>query len=326
MLQAPLGEVVNAARGGRSDAWDDLVLRFQDLAVATAFGWSGDVESARDAAQEAFLLAFQHLDQLDDPDAFPGWLVRLVRSASARQRRRVLAGIASLEAVGDIAGTSPDPATLTAERGERERVRVGIEALPAGERIVIALHYIAGLSYPQAASFLGISVSAAKKRAFSARAKLKEIFPMATDVLVGSRPSLDDGFRDTVIFFAAIRSHDAPTVRRLLERRPDLIDAEEDWSPAEAFDAKLPFAAHGTPLVRAAGAADLEIVRLLLDAGASANERCGCAAAKALSGRPRWSAPPTSLAFFWSAGRTPMHRPSMAPRHCMWPHNANGRI
>ncbi len=286
MVQAPLGEVVDAAKEGRSDAWDELVFRFQDLAVATTFGWSGDVESARDAAQEAFLLAFQHLDQLDDPEAFPGWLARLVRTASARQRRRVVAGIASLEAVGDIAGSSPDPAILTAERGERERVRVGIEALPSGERIVIALHYIAGLSYPQAACFLGISVSAAKKRAFSARAKLKEILPMATDMLVGSRPSGDGSFRDAVLFFAAIRSHDAPTVRRLLARRPDLIDAEEDWSPAEAFDAKLPFAGHGTPLVRAAGAADLEIARLLLDAGASANERCWCAAGES----PLWTA------------------------------------
>lgn len=189
MHATPLGEVIDAAKEGRSDAWDELVLRFQDLAVATAFGWSGDAESARDAAQEAFLLAFQHLDQLDDPEAFPGWLAQVVRTASSRQRRRVVASIASLEAVGEIAGSSPDPAILAAERGERERVREGIEALPAGERIVIALHYIAGLSYPQAASFLGISVSAAKKRAFSARAKLKEALPMAADVLVGSRPS-----------------------------------------------------------------------------------------------------------------------------------------
>ncbi len=54
MVQAPLGEVVDAAKEDRSDAWDELVFRFQDLAVATASGRSGDVESARDATQEAF--------------------------------------------------------------------------------------------------------------------------------------------------------------------------------------------------------------------------------------------------------------------------------
>ena len=68
---------------------------------------------------------------------------------------------------------------------------------------MIALHYLGDLTYPELAAFLGISVAAAKKRAFTARRRLEEMLPMATDALVSGPP----------VAFGSVPRHD-PALRR----------------------------------------------------------------------------------------------------------------
>src|SRR5947209_11434470 len=59
--------------GERHEAFGELVAGFQDMAFACAYGVLGDFYLAEDAAQEAFITAWQRLDQLRAPEAFPGW-------------------------------------------------------------------------------------------------------------------------------------------------------------------------------------------------------------------------------------------------------------
>jgi RNA polymerase sigma-70 factor (ECF subfamily) len=322
--EAALADVVEAARRGSSEAWSELVRRHQDLAVATAVGWLGSVDDARDAAQDAFVLAFTHLDELADPQAFTAWFGRLVRTASSRRSRRAGPPSSSVDDPSRVAADG-DPALAVIRRAERERVRTAVEALPEAERTVIALHYLGGLTYPQVARFLGIGLATAKMRAHRARRRLQEVLPMAADLLSNARPSRSDRFRDGLLLFEAIRRHDAVAVASILARDPSLVGAEEDWTPAEAFSAHVPFAAHATPLVRAAGAGDVGVVRVLLDAGADPGGRCGCAGGES----PLWAATvvgaadvvkllldrgadPNVPAF---QGATPLHVASQRSRH-----------
>lgn len=83
-VERPLSLVVTAARSGHPDAWADLVGRFQDFAVAVALGWGGDWHGARDAAQDAFVIASSRIGELEDPEAFAGWFAALVRTACSR--------------------------------------------------------------------------------------------------------------------------------------------------------------------------------------------------------------------------------------------------
>jgi len=199
--------------------------------------------------------------------------------------RRVGAVTVPLDGV-EVAAAGPDPAAVVARRDEAERVRAAVEALPERERTVVALHYLAGLTYPEVAAFLGIGISAAKKRAHTARRRLEELLPMTADLLADSRPSRDGRFRDTILLFAAIRRRDRAAVASLLERDPGLARAREDWTAAEAFAAGLPYAGHASPLIRAAGAGDLPLVRQLVGTGADPGAPCACAAAET----PLWSA------------------------------------
>ena len=169
----------------------------------------------------------------------------------------------------------PDEIVLAAI--EAAEVRAAVERLPEGERCVVALHHLAEMPYAEVAAFLGITVSAAKKRAWSARARLKELVPMVSDALTAARPSSSEAFRDTILLFQSIRVHDADALARLLARNPTLATATEDWSPVEGFESKLGFSERATALIRAAGTGDLRFVRLLVEAGAPIADLCPCA-------------------------------------------------
>lgn len=268
--------LVAAARRGEASAWPQIIDRFEDFAVATAVGLSGDLDAAQDIAQEAFALAFRHIDSLDDPNAFPAWLLRLVRTAAGRRDRRRGPETVTLETF-PLVDERPEPGDVAAAGAEAAQVRAAVDRLPEGERCVVALHYLADLPYAEVASFLGISLSAAKKRGWSARARLKELLPMVTDALVASRPSSTETFRDTILLFHAIHTRDADALAHLLERDPSLATATEDWTPVEGFEIGLGFAVRGSALIRAAGTGDVRLVRLLVEAGAPVGDLCECA-------------------------------------------------
>lgn len=229
------------------------------------------------------MLAFRHIAGLEDPAAFPAWLLRLVRTAASRRARRRRFAMVPLNAGpgDDGPGVLVDPASGTEEvvlaDAEAATVRAAVECLPEGERCVVVLHYLAGMPYAEVAAFLGITVSAAKKRAWSARARLKELLPMVADALAAARPSATEAFRDTVLLFQAIRAHDADGLARLLAGNPALATGTEDWSPVEGFESRLGFSERATALVRAAGTGDLRLVRRLVEAGAPVADLCPCA-------------------------------------------------
>lgn len=274
--------LVLAAQEGDAEAWSALIDRFEDLAMASAVGLCGDLDEASDIAQEAFALAFRHIADLKSAAAFPAWLLRLVRTATNRRARRRRLASVSLDA--ERSGSAPtvlvDQADLPDEvvlnTIEQAEVRAAVERLAEGERCVIALHYLAGMPYAEVADFLGITVSAAKKRAWSARTNLKELLPMVADAFAAARPSDNPGFRDTILLFQAIRLRDADGLAHVLDRNPSLASASEDWSPAEGFESRLGFSERATALIRAAGTGDLKLVQLLVEAGASVSDLCEC--------------------------------------------------
>lgn len=73
-----------ASRESRVEAFSELVRRFQDLAYGCAYALLGNAALAEEVAQEAFVTAWQRLDQLREPSAFAGWLRRRPQSLPSR--------------------------------------------------------------------------------------------------------------------------------------------------------------------------------------------------------------------------------------------------
>src|SRR5438094_10209111 len=79
--------IVRAVREGSVDAYRELVDRYRNILCGLAYHYLQDFEDARDVAQEAFIQAYLHLDQLRDPERFGPWL-RQVTVNRCRSWRR----------------------------------------------------------------------------------------------------------------------------------------------------------------------------------------------------------------------------------------------
>ena len=72
---------------GEKQAFDELVIRYQRAAVAVSFRLLGKTDDALEVTQDAFLKAYRSLDTLQKPEAFAGWLMRIVSNLSLNYRR-----------------------------------------------------------------------------------------------------------------------------------------------------------------------------------------------------------------------------------------------
>ena len=75
-------ELVMAVRGGRPQAYEVLVARYQGHVYGLAYSMSENWAEAQDIAQEAFVRAYVNLDQLKDPQRFAAWLRRVTFSVT----------------------------------------------------------------------------------------------------------------------------------------------------------------------------------------------------------------------------------------------------
>src|SRR5688500_202985 len=81
------GQLVTKAISGERPAFDDLIVRYQRQAVAVSYRLLGNTQDALEVTQDAFLKAFSSLATLQKPEAFGGWLMRIVSNLSLNFRR-----------------------------------------------------------------------------------------------------------------------------------------------------------------------------------------------------------------------------------------------
>jgi RNA polymerase sigma factor (sigma-70 family) len=182
----------------RHEAFADLVLSFQDMAFACAYAVLGDAYLAEDVAQDAFVVAWQKLDQLREPKAFPGWFKRIVLTQCNRLTRGKRLQIVPLDLEANSPATDPGPHVVAEEHDLLNKVLRAIRALPDNERLVTTLFYVDGYTQADIGEFLEVPVSTVNKRLYTARQRLKESVEVLKDNLKSQRPSRDRTFSDRV--------------------------------------------------------------------------------------------------------------------------------
>ncbi len=129
-----------------------------------------DSELARDAVQEAMVLAWRNLPGLRDPDRFDAWLHRLtVRSCidmARRRRRRVIE--VELTPLDDV--PIADASAIVADRDLLDRA---LARLDPEQRAIIVLRFYLELTLPEAAEALDIPLGTAKSRLHRALAAMR---------------------------------------------------------------------------------------------------------------------------------------------------------
>ena len=171
-----------SALAGDDEALGQLLTSHQRAAYNLAYRLLGRDADARDAVQEAFLLATRAVRGGAPPrqtDRFGAWLLRIVSNAALGQlRRRPRHRPLSAD---ELAGVLPAP-----ERNEPSRVLEGREArgdvlrallsLPANQRAALTLREYEGLSYEEIATTLGLSRSAVETLLFRARREFRAAY------------------------------------------------------------------------------------------------------------------------------------------------------
>ncbi|MCE7981950.1 MAG: sigma-70 family RNA polymerase sigma factor [Caldilinea sp. CFX5] len=256
--------LITAAQQGDLAAFTQLVTQFQNMAYAVAYGATGDRHLAEEAAQEAFIEVYRHLGQLAEPAAFPGWLRTIVIRQVNRLTRRKRFPTIDLAAASVIA--TPEARMTTAAAELRQVVQDAIRALPAHERPVVLLYYLADYSQQEIAELLGVSVPAIKNRLYSARKRLRErLQTMIEESLQGQRPSADEQFMNKVLaMLKATAAGDTVGVTSLLAQTPALLNATgpvDYWSIPQ------------TPLHVAVTNRNYAMIEHLLSQGADINNK-----------------------------------------------------
>lgn len=173
-------ELAERARRGEVAAYEELVRRYRQLAVRTAYVITGQSADAQDAAQEAFVKAYYAIGRFRAGAPFRPWLLRIVaneainRRRSSRRKAALALRVAESRPSGDAA-PSPEAAALAHElRGE---VVTAMNRLREEDRLVIAYRYFFDLSESEMADALGCARGTVKSRLSRALKRLQREMP-----------------------------------------------------------------------------------------------------------------------------------------------------
>ena len=199
MQDAETARQISRAQAGDAEAFDWIVRRFQDMALAYAFSILGDYQLAQDAAQESFVEVYRTLHSLRVQHGFASWLRKIVFKHCDRLKRSKHVDTLPFNAAESVASLELLPEQVVERHELQEQVKQAIQCLPEGERLVTGLFYMGQYSHREIAQFLDISAALVKSRLYQARSRLKErLFTMVKDNLHENRPSRDDEFRGRV--------------------------------------------------------------------------------------------------------------------------------
>ncbi|HLX74008.1 MAG TPA: sigma-70 family RNA polymerase sigma factor [Terriglobales bacterium] len=176
--------LVQAAKKGDVSAFGELVKRYDRNVFRIALHITQNREDAEDVVQDAFLKAYENLEQFQGQSKFYTWLVRIaVNEALMKLRRRRPERMVSLDQEvqteedsmpREVADWSPNPEQLYNQSELRDILGKTIQGLPPSFRTVFVLRDVEGLSTEETAQALELSVPAVKSRLLRARLQLRE--------------------------------------------------------------------------------------------------------------------------------------------------------
>lgn len=176
--------LIRAAQDGDLNAFNRLVLAYQEMALNQAYRLIGELEAAEDATQEAFISAYRNLGSYRG-GSFRGWILRIVTNACydelRRRKRRPTTPLEPLDADDEEIespswladpGESPEEHAVRAELSDA--IQDCLEGLPEDFRAVVVCVDLQGLDYSETSQAVGTPIGTVKSRLSRARLRLRE--------------------------------------------------------------------------------------------------------------------------------------------------------
>ena len=171
-------ELVRKSQFGDKAAFEQLVIRPQELVFSLAYKLTGNREMANDVAQEAFIRAWKAIEKFRGDSTFSTWIYRItVNTAWTLRKKAKKHNTLNIDDTYEpiVIDEKKDP-ELVAINSDLSSVLINaLDKIPIEQRIIVELKNIEGRSHKEIADYLDISVTAAKVRLHRAHQKLRQI-------------------------------------------------------------------------------------------------------------------------------------------------------
>jgi len=181
MLTDPIDEkLVELAVSGDSDAFGEIVTRWERKIFALCFGMLGREDEARDAAQETFISAYRNISNFRGEAKVSSWLHRIAVNQCLTVKRRTRTRSEDFLDVGTaedervfVAPAHRSPARVTEKTERLTLVRQAVSSLPVDLRQVIVMKEFEEMTFQEISDTLELPLSTVKSRVYSALRQLR---------------------------------------------------------------------------------------------------------------------------------------------------------
>ena len=183
--------LVERAAGGDAEAFEKLFVKYRQRVFAVAWRLLHDQDTALDVVQDAFVRAYEQLEDLRGEARFFPWLRRIAVNLAIDRLRHARRGVeVSLDEqrVGEGDEEREEPAAVVKARAGAESpaqkaelsefsaaLSAALQKLSDSHRAVFMLHAAEGMSYKEIAEALDINIGTVMSRLFYARKRLQEL-------------------------------------------------------------------------------------------------------------------------------------------------------
>ncbi|MGR6837131.1 RNA polymerase sigma factor [Syntrophomonas erecta] len=180
----PVCELIKKAQAGDVDAFEELVVLYQDRVYTHCFYLSGNSFNAQDLMQEVFVRAFNSIKSFRGEADLGTWLHRIAVNLWINQRRRDKKLVAfSLddpletedgELVREVAACQDSPLDRLERIETRELINLALDRIPPDFKVALVLREIEGYSYDEIAQIMDCSLGTVKSRISRGRNALRK--------------------------------------------------------------------------------------------------------------------------------------------------------
>ena len=195
-LPVPDDVLVRRVQAGNTEAFEELVRRYERKVYNITYRLMGNEQDASEALQDAFMRAYRFIGKFQFKSSFFTWLYRIATNVSlSKLRKREKVETVSIDQpvneAGDLPFEIPDlkygPEKLMKQRELRAAIQKAVEELPEDYRSVVVLRDLEGLSNEEVSKVLKLSVAAVKSRLHRGRLVLREKLASYMDVVPALR-------------------------------------------------------------------------------------------------------------------------------------------
>ncbi len=185
--------LIERCKTGNTDAFDELVSRYEKQVYNFAYRISGNHDIAWDVSQEAFIRVFNSIRSFRGDANFSTWAYRIVKNVyldelkkSKSNRTTSLDEYVELDensVAKQVQDTEPTPDQVVEARDRTRILQEAINSLPEYQRIIVTLYHVRHQSYEQISDVLELPIGTVKSRLNRARLALADILRPKLELL-----------------------------------------------------------------------------------------------------------------------------------------------